>query len=241
MDGLSTTCSHCVLTALSLAGLAKWAPRLHVYYKTRMDALLKHLPDLKPNFSKSVFACAAYNFGPIVCCFPHRDCTNCPFGFCAVTALGEYDHTKGGHLILEELGLIVEFPSGSTVLIPSAVITHCNTPVEAHERRLSFTQFMPGEVLRFVDNGFRNEVDIRAADSKEYEELCKKKETRWEEGMAMWSTLESLFGDAQQNLERKAKRKQKARVEIQDQVGVDERRRGKKRMRAEKEGEGFEM
>lgn len=222
-----------VCTELELpAGLATWAPKLHGYYKTRMDALLQHLPDLKPNFERSVFGCAAYNFGPIVCCYPHRDTSNCPFGLCAVTALGKYDPKLGGHLILEELGLIVEFPPGATVLIPSAVITHCNTPVQATERRISFTQFMPGEILRFVDNEFQNEVDIREEDPDKYAEICELKKLRWEQGIEMWSPLESLRDDAQERLDRDGeKKKRAASLMTVGKEGKRESRKDRKRRR----------
>ncbi|KAF8176788.1 hypothetical protein BJ912DRAFT_857245 [Pholiota molesta] len=63
--------------------------------------------------------------------------------------------TKGGHLILWEPRLVVEFPPGSLLLIPSATITNSNTPVAPNEARASFTQYAPGGLFRYVGYGFR--------------------------------------------------------------------------------------
>lgn len=190
--------------------LATWAPRLHSHYKTYMDAVLQHDPLLEPNFRNSVFSCMAYNFGPVVCTYPHRDCMNCPYGLCAVTSLGRFDHELGGHLIVEELGLVIEFPSGCTILLPSAVLTHFNTPVRAHERRISITQYTPGEILRYVDNGFQTQGELKkAASEEEFELMMAKKATRWQHGVEMWSTLASLHEDAQAALEEAEVKKRK--------------------------------
>ncbi|KJA23575.1 hypothetical protein HYPSUDRAFT_137589, partial [Hypholoma sublateritium FD-334 SS-4] len=56
-----------------------------------------------------------------------------------ITALGRFDHTKGEHLILCELKLIIEFPHGHTIPIPSATVTHSNTPVAGGDSKVSVT------------------------------------------------------------------------------------------------------
>ncbi|KAK0468951.1 hypothetical protein IW261DRAFT_1296738, partial [Armillaria novae-zelandiae] len=40
-----------------------WAPRLHRHYADHLDMLYEKLPHLRPNFPRSVFPCAAFNFG----------------------------------------------------------------------------------------------------------------------------------------------------------------------------------
>lgn len=50
--------------------------------------------------------------------FKHIDSTNVPFGFCAILACGSYNYTKEHHMILLNLGLVIQFPPGSTILIP---------------------------------------------------------------------------------------------------------------------------
>ncbi|KAJ6449033.1 hypothetical protein C8R47DRAFT_926704, partial [Mycena vitilis] len=60
---------------------------------------------------------------------------------CAITALGTFDYTKGGHLILWDCKLILEFPPGTTTLIPSTAIFHFNIPISQGEHHYSFTQY----------------------------------------------------------------------------------------------------
>ncbi|KAF8179315.1 hypothetical protein K438DRAFT_1769024 [Mycena galopus ATCC 62051] len=69
-------------------------------------------PNLKRPFQKLVFSCVAFNFGPNAWTFKHRDVCNLPFGWCSVQALGKFDPRKGGHLVLWDLKLVVEFPPG---------------------------------------------------------------------------------------------------------------------------------
>ncbi|KAJ3718907.1 hypothetical protein C8R42DRAFT_541476, partial [Lentinula raphanica] len=83
----------------------------------------------------------------------HRDFLNWPFGWCAITALGKFDPRRSACLVLWELKLIVDFPHAATVLIPSLVITHSNTPVHPNDVRMSFTQYTAGSIFRWVENG----------------------------------------------------------------------------------------
>lgn len=175
------------------ASFALWAPKVHRYYKEHDDALHREFPHLGRNFPKSVFSCAAFNFGPSAWTYKHRDILNIPFGWCAVTAMGDFDPSTGGHLVLWDLKMVVEFPHAATILLPSATIAHSNIPVGAHEVRGSFTQYTPGGLIRYVDNGFRTEAELQEEDPEEYARLSKLKETRWEMGISMLSTVEELL------------------------------------------------
>ncbi|KAF9540710.1 hypothetical protein CPC08DRAFT_650813 [Agrocybe pediades] len=77
--------------------MSMWAPDLHQYYVDYLGRLYAHDPHLKPAFSISVFPATTYNFGPQTVCYRHTDYANLPFGMCSITALGSFDHTKGGH------------------------------------------------------------------------------------------------------------------------------------------------
>ena len=46
----------------------------------------------------------------LVCTVAHVNHLNVAFGFCAITALGSFDHTLGGHLILYDLNEASKFP-----------------------------------------------------------------------------------------------------------------------------------
>ncbi|KIK66600.1 hypothetical protein GYMLUDRAFT_103774, partial [Collybiopsis luxurians FD-317 M1] len=115
--------------------------------------MYSQLPHLPSNFEGRVFAVAAFNFGGNVWCFKHHDFLNWPFGWYAITALGEFDATCSAQLILWELKLVIDFPHGATVLISSAVITHLNTTVAEGNVWISFTQYTAGGIFRWVENG----------------------------------------------------------------------------------------
>uniref|UniRef100_A0A0W0FFT6 Uncharacterized protein n=1 Tax=Moniliophthora roreri TaxID=221103 RepID=A0A0W0FFT6_MONRR len=80
---------------------------------------------------------AAFNFGPHVISLDCADYENCLDGFCAITTLhpseGGYDYKKGSHLILWDLCLVIEFPPGATILLPSAILCHSNVAIEPNE------------------------------------------------------------------------------------------------------------
>ncbi|KAJ7747907.1 hypothetical protein DFH07DRAFT_962327 [Mycena maculata] len=169
-----------------------WAPRLHCYY---VDYNSRLSPHLRRPFPKSVFASVAFNFGSNVWTFKHRDVCNLPYGWCAVQSLGRFDATKGGHLIFWDLKMVVEFPAGALILLPSATIAHSNIPVQDGEERMSFTQFTAGGLFRYIDNGFRTQDKLAAEDPEEFARLMKLRESRWQDGLALFSTLDELLPD----------------------------------------------
>jgi hypothetical protein len=104
------------------SAFAYWAPKLHHLYSDIVSKLMASNPSLRFNFFNSIFACATYNFGPQTTSLEHLDFGNYIAGWCAITALGRFDYTRGGHLVLWDLRLVVEFPPGWTILIPSAYL-----------------------------------------------------------------------------------------------------------------------
>ncbi|KAJ6459908.1 hypothetical protein C8R45DRAFT_1109284 [Mycena sanguinolenta] len=155
-----------------------WAPRLHAYYVDNNKKLKKLHTNPRHPFPKSVFSCVAFNFGPRVCTFKHRDMCNLPFGWCAVQALGSFDHTKGGHLVLWDAKLVVQFPAGTLILLPSATVAHSNLPVQDGEERISFTQFTAGGLFRWVDYGGRTEADLAVDDADAYARVLAQRDKR---------------------------------------------------------------
>ncbi|KAJ7715052.1 hypothetical protein B0H16DRAFT_1742268 [Mycena metata] len=130
-----------------------WNPAVHSLYVLTLDALTgDYNPSLRCNFSRriSAFAAATLNFGPTT-------------GWCAITALGFFNPDVGGHLVLWDLKLIIRFPAGSTILIPSAILRHSNIGIAAGERCYSFTQYTAAGLFRWVDNNFRTEVVVEEA------------------------------------------------------------------------------
>ncbi len=161
-------------------------PELHAYYADTLNALHNHNPSLKHIFPTSVFSATTYNLSPQTVCFKHTDFANLAFGMCAMTALGDFDPKKGGHLILWDCGLVIEFPPGSTILIPSATVSHSNAMISHNERRYSFTQYTAGGLFRWVENGFKKSVDFRSSLSpEESAEQDEKDAQRWAWGLSL--------------------------------------------------------
>ncbi|KAJ3570444.1 hypothetical protein NP233_g4402 [Leucocoprinus birnbaumii] len=117
---------------------------------------------------------------------------NLAFGWCAITALGDYNPEKGGHLVFEELGLVVEFPPGATIFMPSAYIHHCNVPVGEHEKCTSITFYNPGSIFRYIDNKFMTENELKRRKSHLFKELQLKKMVRFSRALNLYSTLNEL-------------------------------------------------
>jgi hypothetical protein len=169
-------------------------PKLHQYYVDHLDHLLDHDCELHRNFHNSVWASMTINFGPRTCCVCHTDFSNLPFGICSILAAGRYNPKEGGQLVLWECGLVIEFPPGSTILIPSAVITHSNVPVPKNSTRYSVTQYTAGGIFRWVDHGFQTEESYWASLSdEERAEEAHRMEGRADMGMGLFSTKDELL------------------------------------------------
>ncbi|KAK6997350.1 hypothetical protein R3P38DRAFT_2563409 [Favolaschia claudopus] len=85
-----------------------------------------------------------------------------PAGWNILTALGKFRSLYGGHVIFWELGLVVQFPPGSSILLPAGLIHYSFVKVEEEETRLSMLQWAGAGVRRFLDNGGRLDKDFAA-------------------------------------------------------------------------------
>lgn len=101
------------------------------------------------------------NLGPRTVTAPHRDHANLAAGWCVITAMGDFDHQEGGQLVLWELGLVIDFPAGSSIAIPSALVTHFNVGVGTGQHRYSVTQYCSGHLCRYVDNKMATDKTLK--------------------------------------------------------------------------------
>lgn len=178
----------------SLATYALWHPNAYRYYNTYLNKLGEVYPQLNLRlFPKSIMPSVAFNLGKRVATKKHVDSQNCPFGWCLITALGEFDATKGGHLILWDLGILIEFPAGACICLPSALITHSNIPTATNESRMSFTQYCGGEIFRHIENGFRTDKDLKKKDPAILLYRKEIRKRRIEDGYNMFSKIEDLM------------------------------------------------
>lgn len=175
-----------------VAAFMTYAPKLYKQYAEETEALYSHDPSCRHPFKNAVWPACTFNLGPQCCCRGHCDSANVPHGWCAVWALGDYDPTRGGHLILLEFGLIVEFPPGSLILLPSSTIRHGNTPVGPNEHCYSFTMYCAGGLFRWVHHGFVPEWVLTDAQHKE---AYGPHGYRWMEALSKYSVLEDLAND----------------------------------------------
>ncbi|KAJ3858052.1 hypothetical protein EV359DRAFT_5966, partial [Lentinula novae-zelandiae] len=54
---------------------------------------------------------------------------------CGIWNAGQFYYKSGGQFIMLSLGIIVEFPPGAGILVPSTSVTHANIPIGPEERR----------------------------------------------------------------------------------------------------------
>jgi hypothetical protein len=193
---LHCRCSSSCLTA-SQGAFAAFAPKLYQYISEILAKLFNHQPGLVHNFNNSIFPAVSFNCGPTTVSLKHVDSGNLSHNFCPLTALGNFDHTKGGHAILFNLKLCIQFPSGSTILIPSACVSHGNTPVQEGERRLSIAQYASGGLFRWVAYGFKSAKALlkTKAGRSHKAEIDQAEGARWAKGLAMFSTVGGLKED----------------------------------------------
>lgn len=133
-----------------------------------------------------MFAGAHFNFGPQTCTHRHTDHLNIVYGGCPIFAIGDFDAKLGGHLVLWDLKLCIEFPPGSVIILPSALIEHSNLPVQAGETRMSFAQYSAAGIFRWVHNGFKSDLDFQQTSSAaELAEWKRAKGEHWRRGLDM--------------------------------------------------------
>ncbi|KAJ7661510.1 hypothetical protein DFH06DRAFT_988371, partial [Mycena polygramma] len=122
--------------------------------------LLDHPDAIYPS-SSSVFSAVTFEFGG-----PHRQA---PGGvpdryeagsWAILTALGKYGYMHGGHIILWDLGLVVSFPPGATILLPPSIIRYSFVKVRAGEHRYAVLQWAGAGIFRWYTNGKRSDLEF---------------------------------------------------------------------------------
>jgi hypothetical protein len=138
-----------------LAGaFMKYFPKLYEYYDITLEHVcaiaLCEFPARDLPFQSFTF-----NVGDKSICLPHKDSENLAHGICLALPIGNFDHTKGGHIIFHELKMYIELPSGGFVLFPSSIITHQNVGISMNETRRSVTAFSSASIFRWREYGYR--------------------------------------------------------------------------------------
>ncbi|KAJ7595887.1 hypothetical protein C8J56DRAFT_775540 [Mycena floridula] len=182
--------------------LAQWTdqmvesyfPSFHNLYHNILDVVVENDTGLIRNFDDACFAGAHINCGRHTVTALHCDYKN--FGICPVISLGDFNPDNGGHLVLWDLGLVIRFPPGALIILPSALVKHSNTPVADQETRISFAQFTASGLVRWVHNGMRSDVDFLAsapATEKAAWNNYKKSGEFVRESLALWTSYNGPF------------------------------------------------
>lgn len=153
-------------------------------------------PGFDPPFHDTIFAAHSANRGPGAYAFLHEDFLNLAYGVCAIQSLGRFNPKRGGHLYFPQLGFATEFPAGSTILLPSAAITHGNVPVGKNERRASLVHYSAAGLFRWVKYGFQTMKAAKIATPNLFERLQRERtHVRLAEALGMFSKPNELFAD----------------------------------------------
>ena len=88
--------------------------------------------------------------------------------------------------------LVVEFPPGATVLIPSSLVLHSNTRLQEGEERMSFTQYAAGGLFRWVDHSFQMSEAFKRVDPIGKKRVDEAAVHRWQHGLDLFPTIQAL-------------------------------------------------
>lgn len=129
------------------------------------------------------------NFGTTVT-GRHTDPGNKRTGGCTVTPGGRFNWRLGGHLVLEEPGVVLELAPGDNVIFPSASITHYNMPIKGGEERWSIVGYSSGQLFR---HALLQTPEFDGLSKEEVEAALKSTaRARVEAGWARYCTLDEL-------------------------------------------------
>ncbi|KAG6827242.1 hypothetical protein H0H92_012652 [Tricholoma furcatifolium] len=174
-----------------------YAPKFYTWLCSKLEPVMSQF---KRKLPKSIFPAITFNVGPQTQCFMHIDQNNLAHGLCAITALGNYNPLTSGHFILRidaQTRLVIEFPPGSTLYIPSATMPHGNTPVHEGETRFSLTQYCAGGLIRWVDYGFKTAKSLCStkAGQDQRAKLDGPPGARWRWALGLFSVIGQLDND----------------------------------------------
>lgn len=85
------------------------------------------------------------------------------------------------------LGVVVEFPPGCGILLPSAPVEHSNTPLAPGERRSSVAFFLSSGLARWYHNGYMSDKEyLERASAEQKKKWQGYRDHLWEFGMSLW-------------------------------------------------------
>lgn len=175
---------------------AIYFPELYKEYAETLGELYDADPALREIFAGGVWPALSLNFPPNAYTKLHTDAGNKANGMCPIFSLGDFDPTEGGHLVLPDVKLVVEFPPGSLIFIPSGTLRHGNIPVRPWESRTSWTQYAAGGLFRWMRYGRCSWETLKKTNKSLADAELARRAQAWEEAVASFPSVQSLFDRA---------------------------------------------
>ncbi|KAG8902437.1 hypothetical protein FRC00_007973 [Tulasnella sp. 408] len=170
-----------------------WFPDHVQAYRAQIRILEAWDSSLQRPSAHLYFSALTINCDPSTICWPHRDSANDAAGICLDGILGDFDPTKGGHLVFHEPKRILELGPGRVVLFPSALITHETIPIPADAWRSGVTGYFAGGLSRFIAQGMQTRREWEEkGNPEELSEHDERGPERWAAGVARFQTLADL-------------------------------------------------
>ncbi|KAK6967164.1 hypothetical protein R3P38DRAFT_2589398, partial [Favolaschia claudopus] len=90
-----------------------------------------------------------------------------PGSWSILTAFGNYDPAFGGHVILWDLGWVITFAPGDSILLPAGLIRYSFVAVRPGESRYSMLQWAGSGIRRFFENGDQDDTRFAVKSTEE--------------------------------------------------------------------------
>ncbi|KAJ7649151.1 hypothetical protein DFH06DRAFT_1135393 [Mycena polygramma] len=162
-----------LFTSIAMLRLVAYGNRLLENYclvafialRAEKDQFLSYNPSVLYPTDSSVFSAATFELGG-----PHYRASPSagqgePGTWNLLTALGTFQPMRGGHLIVWDLGLVTNFPAGTTILIP-ACLRYSFVKVREGESRYSLLQWSGSGIGRWHRNGRKSDLEFAVKATK---------------------------------------------------------------------------
>ena len=116
-------------------------------------------------------------------------------GICPVFCGGKFDPTKSGHMVLPQLGVLIEFLPGTLILLPPATLVHGNATVQPGETWDSLTFFTAGGLFRWIAYDFQKEKDFQTNNPAGWANELQEQKTRWRRAVNQFSMIHLIDND----------------------------------------------
>ncbi|KAJ7593566.1 hypothetical protein C8J56DRAFT_1046017 [Mycena floridula] len=194
LDGLLKSDAIKRIAGFQSTALQSYAPKVYQDTKMKLQQLFMADPRLQSNFQNSIYPATTFNCGPGTECLFHCDVGNGAHLPCLITSLGNFNHNLGGHMVSEDLKLVADFPCGSSIMLPSASVSHGNTSIGPNEERFSMTQYCAGGLLCWVEYGMKSAKSLEAEPGG-HAKRAMLDEDRWKWALGLWSMADTVLDD----------------------------------------------